>query len=197
MKKFLLCFLSVAALTTARAQNYYSESTTLTADGITFSVESIYNVFYRLQNAENVYSHRPTEYLDGTNAEPWDYDPGEIDVESFKKAFTETFTEEEGARLRDGKDAIWVALVKNNRGEVLEVSFSARISPRTSAIPPSKYALYERNLKKYVRWKTITDDEKKLNIMHETRKLIFSYLVPRKIREPNPGDRVDSLVELK
>ncbi len=187
----------IVAAQTVFAQNYYSESTTLTADGITFTVKNKYGVYYNLENAQNVVSHRPTEYLDGTNAEPWDYDPGEIDVESFKKAFTETFTEEEGARLRDGKDAIWVILVKNNRGEVLEVSFSARISPRTSAIPPSKYALYERNLKKYVRWKTITDDEKKLNIMHETRELIFSYLVPRKIREPNPWDRVDSLVEPK
>ena len=187
----------IVAAQTVFAQNYYSESTTLTADGITFTVKNKYGMYYEVENAQNVVSHRPTEYLDGTNAEPWDYDPGEIDVESFKKAFTETFTEEEGARLRDGKDAIWVILVKNNRGEVLEVSFSARISPRTSAIPPSKYALYERNLKKYVRWKTITDDEKKLNIMHETRELIFSYLVPYKIREPNPGDRVDSLVEPK
>ena len=187
----------IVAAQTFFAQNYYSESTTLTADGITFTVKNKYGMYYEVENAQNVVSHRPTEYLDGTNAEPWDYDPGEIDVESFKKAFTETFTEEEGARLRDGKDAIWVILVKNNRGEVLEVSFSARISPRTSAIPPSKYALYERNLKKYVRWKTITDDEKKLNIMHETRELIFSYLVPYKIRKPKPGDRVDSLVELK
>lgn len=197
MRKQLLTLVLSCLAGICLAQNYYAEDAVITVDDITFSVRSIYGAYYEIENIQNKLTSAPTEFLDGSPAGSWEYEPGELDVETFKKAFTETFTEEEGTRLRDEKAALWVMLVKNNRGEVLEVRFSARVSPSTGSITPAKFALYEKNLKKYVRWQEITEDEKKLKFMQETRKLILPYLVPRKLREPDPHNPIDSLQAIR
>ena len=196
MRSFLF-FVAFACATTVHAQYAYVDGTTVTADGITFYVHRPVSACISLSNVRNTLSRQQQQTLQGEPVLPWDIEMGELDFDAFKRAFTETFTEEEAVDMRDRKARIRLFLTKDGNGALLEVAFTFYALPGMPIFPPSKYASYEKNLKKYVRWKTITDDERKLNIMHETRKLIFSYLVPRKIREPNPGDRVDSLVELK
>lgn len=53
--------------------------------------------------------------------------------------------------------------------------------PVTLAIPPSKFARYEKNLKRYIRWKNITEDEKKLKFMHQSLPLNLQALAPKEI----------------
>ncbi len=163
-------------------QNYI-DGEVITAEGITYYVENKYQYYYSLNNVENELIDRDMEDLNGNIINPFEheYEGGELDFDSFERAFRETFSDEEAIRLRDAKSRIYVYMTKNSKGEVLEVAFSVIISPVTLAIPPSKFARYEKNLKKYVRWKNITEDEKKLKFMHQSLPLNLQALAPKEI----------------
>ena len=70
-----------------------------------------------------------------------------------------------------------------------------RATPLTLSIPPEKFAAFEKNLKKYLRWTTVTEDEKKLKFMHESLRVPFAALADVRVLELNPeAERVpDSL----
>lgn len=182
MKKILLCLLAAMCGYEGYGQNYI-DGEVITADGISFFVESKHQFYYTLNNVENELIDRDMEDLNGNIVSPFDHEyvGGELDFDSFKQAFRETFSDEEAIRLRDAKSRIYVYMTKNSKGEVLEVAFSVIISPVTLAIPPSKFARYEKNLKKYVRWKNITEDEKKLKFMHQSLPLNLQALAPKEI----------------
>ncbi len=176
-----LFFVAFACATTAHAQYAYVDGTTVTADSITFYVHRLVSACISLSNVRNTLSRQQQQTLQGEPVLPWDIEMGELDFDAFKRAFTETFTEEEAVDMRDRKARIRLFLTKDGNGALLEVAFTFYALPGMPIFPPSKYASYEKNLKKYVRWKTITDDERKLKFTHESMLLDLRSLVPYKV----------------
>lgn len=148
------------------AQGYYIEGTDVKAGEITYEVGYAWDQLF-LFNVANVKDNERLVFADGSFVREDEYDgisPGEMNLSSLKSAVRETFTEAEYRVLSDGGDQLDVYLVESLEGKILELDFIIRVSPRTLALPPEKYALLEKNLKKHVRF-TVTEDEKKLQFI--------------------------------
>lgn len=138
------------------AQDYYNRDN-VTADGITFAVKRSKYTFL-LSNVLNCKDEIPNWYYkDGTeltteeeiNAVFFKPFPGTIE-----RAVRETFTEKEVASLRLLREApIAVYYVISPEGDILELAYSITAIPQMLSLPPSKFALLEKNLKKYVKFK--------------------------------------------
>lgn len=91
-----------------------------------------------------------------------------------EKAFTETFTREEYELLRtDAEAVLTIGYVISPAGVTEEVSFTIDYVPCMLAIPPSKFALLEKNLKRYVKW-DVNLFGRKLQFMHGMSFVNFS-----------------------
>ena len=136
------------------------------------------NVFMTLDNITNELGDQKIVWIDGTPLTEKEYnllEIGEIDVNGFYKAIRETFSEEEYKVLENGKDRMEVALVVSPNGEILEVGWSIYVTPRTDAITPDQFALFEQNIKKYVTY-TVTEDMKKVQFFRAIHNLNFGML---------------------
>ncbi len=176
--RYLLLLFGISYVSVAQAQYPYMDGTTETADEITFYVERIVPNCIQLKNVCNTLSDRQPENLQGEPVIPWEIEMGELDVEAFKRAFEESFTEDEQILMKERGSKIRLFLTKDSNGSLLEVSFLIYALPGMPIFPPSKFAQYEKNLKKYVRWKNITEDEKKLKFIHESMLLNLRALAP-------------------
>lgn len=192
----ILLALWVCATTNAVAQYPYTHRIDAVANDMTFSVMRAGNVFMTLDNITNELGDQKIVWIDGTPLTEKEYnllEIGEIDVNGFYKAIRETFSEEEYKVLEDGKDRIEVALVVSPNGEILEVGWSIYVTPRTDAITPDQFALFEQNIKKYVTY-TVTEDMKRVRFFRTIHNLNFGMLGVSYFKaELNPGDRSDSL----
>ncbi|MBR5465324.1 MAG: hypothetical protein IKU77_05985 [Alistipes sp.] len=170
------------------AQTIYTHGARISADSITYDVSIFYDLYFELINIENELYNQDLKDLNGQPVSPFDYIGGEMDMLSFKKACTETFTPEELYDLKDKKTRIQLYLTKSNQGELLEVVFQVfhYQNPTVLNVPPEKFATFEKNLKQYVRWATITEDEKNLQFMHETLRVPFDALAPKMLIDKNP-----------
>ena len=131
-----------------------------------------------LSNVENELGNQDIVWTDGTPLTEREYSRiviGDIDVSGFYRAIRETFSEEEYKVLEDGKDRIEVALVVSPNGEILEVGWSIYVTPRTDAITPDQFALFEQNIKKYVTY-TVTEDMKRVQFFRTIHNLNFGLL---------------------
>ncbi len=183
MKNFLLCLLWTISVQFVCAQNYYregfyTEGYDLKADeDITFEVKSS-GITLFLTNVTNELLNKSLAWRDGRLVTPEEYDAmkeGELDIPSVKRAFLETFTEQEYTLLKDGKDYMYLYMNINSEGRMTEVAFFITTTPRTLAIPPEKYALLEKNLKEHLRY-TLSEDEKKLQFFRIDVPIAFQYL---------------------
>lgn len=156
MKKMLSILVALSGIVTAG----YSQTTgyrageQVTADGITFEVEGEFDAVLRMQNIRNRWTDSVRVYYrDGRPLEPENYDlvsataiPG-----SLNRALTATFTESEFEELQAQTDEslILYVTISPAEGRVCEVGF---IMDREAMqlIPPTKFALLEKNLKQYV-----------------------------------------------
>ncbi|WP_418449906.1 hypothetical protein [Alistipes sp.] len=116
------------------------------------------------------------QFRDGTPLGEDDYD--EYDLKSvqstFDQAIRATFTKDEMSNLKNNPPAqMTFYYVVSPEGETIETAF---IIPRKSAVladlPPEKYALLEKNLKKYLRW-TVNDFGKRMKFLHAWRIVDF------------------------
>lgn len=147
-----------------------------------------------LDNVTNELGDQNIVWTDGTPLTEKEYNHleiGVVDVSGFYKAIRETFSEEEYKVLEIGKDRIEVALVVNPNGEILEVGWSIYVSPRTDAITPDQFALFEQNIKKYVTY-TVTEDMKRVQFFRTIHNLNFG-LLGVKYRTMEPDLVLDSL----
>lgn len=150
------------------AQDYYTGKSTVTADGITFSVSVYQGVILSLSNITNTRENSPEVYKDGSPIEPEfeEYAVANTVPGSVEKAFTETFTQQEYEALRqDAAANIDIGYIISPQGVTEEVSFVMDYAPCMLAIPPSKFALLEKNLKRYVKWE-VNLFGRKLQFMH-------------------------------
>lgn len=189
MKKLLIFITFLSVVNYGYSQDWYQDGATLPADGIVYKVERMkYTVV--LSNEKNVVSNLPNWcYKDGKELKTEE----EYDAVYFKmiskdglfRAFGETFSEEELAPLRLLKDSpLTLFYAVGPEGDMLEIVFFLDIEPELMSIPPYKFALLERKLKSYVKFK-INHYGQKLGFMHGSIFINFSAL--QLIRDVPPG----------
>lgn len=170
------------------AQYPYTHRVDAVAKDMTFSVLRGADVFMTLSNVENELGNQDIVWTDGTPLTEREYSRiaiGDIDVSGFYRAIRETFSEEEYKVLETNKDRMEVILTGSPTGQVLEVTWMINVTPRTDAITPDQFALFEQNIKKYVTY-TVTEDMKKLQFFRAIHNLNFGMLGV-KYRDSNPG----------
>lgn len=109
------------------------------------------------------------QFKDGTPLDEYDYDSYELSANqaSYDRAIRSTFTKKEFDALAKNPPAqMTIYYVVSPGGETLEVAF---IIPKESKIlidlPPEKFALLEKNLKKNLKW-TVNDFGKQMLFLH-------------------------------
>ena len=145
----ILLALLVCATTNAVAQTPYADGARITADSITYAVENVHDVYYRLVNIDNKYTDKTPIDLNGNPISPddFEYKMGVLDVESLRQAITATFSHDELAALGATKSGIRLFFTINNLGELLEIVFQVYVIPTVCDIPITKFELFEKNLK--------------------------------------------------
>lgn len=188
MKSFIL-LIALLVAGSGYCQDWYQDGATLPADGIVYKVERMkYTVV--LSNKKNVVSNLPNWcYKDGTELKTEEeYDAVDFKMISYEGlfyAFGETFSEEELAPLRLlKKSPFLLAYSAGPDGNMLEVSYILDAIPELMSIPPYKYAMLERKLKSYVKFK-VNHYGQKLGFMHGSIFIFFSTIPP--ISELPPG----------
>ena len=181
----------------ASCQSYYVDGEDVKAGNYVYEVKvrpwsiSLYNVQNRLIDSDLVYA-------DGTYVTEDEYNRmvlGKLDMQTLEKAVMETFTEDEYRSLSDHKDQMTLLFVKSPEGRLAEVGFMIDASPRTLGFPPEKYALFEANMKKYVRF-SVTEDEKQLRFSRAFYFLHFENLHLHYLK-PGGGTPIGPDAELK
>ncbi len=180
MKKILLATLlfSICNLK-GIAQNYYQDQESVYSSGITYNVELDPFVLI-LNNASNRLIRGRWTYKNGTVMES-DSDVNylnaevKIDPETLEKAFKETFTNGEYQKLKKVTDAKFEIhlVIADNLIQELEFLIDIYEDPVFLQIPPAKYALLEKNIKKYVKVST-NECAKKFKYMHLSKFIDFS-----------------------
>lgn len=197
MKKLIILFGALFCCSISYAQTIYTDGAVISADSITYEISVWHDFYYTVINVENELYDQDLQDLNGQTVSPFDYYGAEMDMQSFQQAFFATFTSEETAVFRDNNVKMNIFFTKNNEGRLLEVVFHVYLykTPFAAQIPPEKFAAFEKNLKKYLRWTTVTEDEKKLKFMHEMMRVPFAALADVRVLELNPeAERVpDSL----
>lgn len=188
MKSFIL-LIALLVAGSGYSQDWYQDGATLPADGIVYKVERMkYTVV--LSNEKNVVSNLPNWcYKDGTELKTEEeYDAVDFKMISYEGlfyAFGEAFSEEELAPLRLlKKSPFLLAYSAGPDGNMLEVSYILDAIPELMSIPPYKYAMLERKLKSYVKFK-VNHYGQKLGFMHGSIFIFFSTIPP--ISELPPG----------
>lgn len=183
---FLLIFV-ISNVFTALSQTLYTDGARLTADSITYAVETKFNVFFSLVNTQNTLCHQQPIDLNGNVVPPeaLEYELGELDAESLRQAITATFNQEELAILGATKSGVRLILTKNNLGELLEVEFAVYINPVSLTIPIYKFELFEKNLKEYIRF-YLSDFEKNLQFSHSSILIRWERYAPNMLIDKNP-----------
>ncbi len=155
MKK-LIWLLTLCFVADCYAQDWYRDGDTVCAGGITYNVKvDKYSVI--LSNTAN---KLPTDgklyYKNGSEIVAQDeYEAvfGHSVPGSVERALRNTFTSDEIAPLWDVKESqMSICYLVSPEGDTMEVVFVVNNIPEMLAIPPEKFALLERNLKKYVKW---------------------------------------------
>ena len=155
MKNLVLSILALCSIGAVYSQTYYVPGQQVSAEGITFNVISGGKYTLALENAENTMGEvNQLYYKDGTPLEPENYEvvsaspaPGMI-----AKALTSTFTKEEFEQLRKIDDSLIISFYITPDGQIIEIAYIMG-KESMQCITPSKFALLEQNLKKYLTFK--------------------------------------------
>ena len=168
MKRIFSIISALGCVLSVSAQDYYTGRDQVSADGITFSVSVYQGLILSLSNIANTRGDAPEVYKDGSPIEPEfeEYAVANTVPGCVEKAFTETFTQEEYEMLKQDPTAnIDIGYIISPQGVTEEVSFVMDYAPCMLRIPPAKYALLEKNLKRYVKW-DVNLFGRKLQFMH-------------------------------
>ena len=179
MKKTAI-FLSVSLLAVqASAQEYYHDGVEVCSNGITYDVKLNFLALI-LTNKANSLIYGTWTYPDGSIIKS-DHDENLLNTElefeenSFKEALKKTFTKAEYQKLtqvREPKFEIYL-VISDDVIEELEFMMDIYEAPIFLLIPPAKYALLEKNIKKYVKIEA-NEYAKKFRYMHLSKFVDFS-----------------------
>ena len=197
MKKhlFLYVLIFLSPLKLLYGQDAFNRTKNVTAGDITFLQRtSQYVIGY--SNILNKWINAPyLQFKDGTPLDEYDYDAFDLKSSqaSFDQAIRMTFTKKEMDELKNNPPArMTFYYVVSPEGETLEVAF---IIPKESKIltdlPPEKFALLEKNLKKYLKW-TVDDFGKTMLFLHAWRIVDFPTMKIQYPLFPSAGGTVGS-----
>ncbi len=147
MKKSLLILFLAATVSDVFAQDYYTDKSTVTANGITYRVESQFDNYmlcvYDQTNTREPFA--PLRYHNGTEADRKRL--GRLlylAAHNENEILTATFTKEEYAKLQKTQNnSFYVALIVSPEGDVIEVYFYFKPLPEFLALSPEKLALLD------------------------------------------------------
>jgi hypothetical protein len=177
MRNIFLLLLMAFCAELCPAQNYYTDKSEVTANGIIYKVTDMGKYVFSLHNISNTLGDETeTYYKDGRKLEYENYYKIRTKplAGTMAKAFTETFTKAEYNELRKIKDALMIIhFFINPDGTIIELRFTLDKEPEMLSIPPSKFALLEKNLKKYVTFE-LSDFAKGLKNIYRPNNINFS-----------------------
>lgn len=180
MKSYILSIVLFCAAGSVAAQDFYKDDVPVYSNGITSDVK-LNILSLRLKNKANSLIWGTWTYPDGSIIKS-DHDDNlvntvlEFEKESFNEALKKTFTKAEFDKLRAVKGIKFnIYCVIDNNLNIRELDFYMSIydDPIFLQIPPEKYALLEKNIKKYVKI-TANEYAKKFKYMHATKYVDFS-----------------------
>ena len=182
MKKyFLLVVLFVMSQPLfAQSAYHYDRDTVVCANGERYTISDNAYKFKVVKDGYTLYNQETVDFQ-GNVILPGAYYGAGVVIDSFWQAFTETFTEEEIAVMRDAEEPtiIRIYITKDHNGKALEVVLSIWKTAGVVVIAPHKWAQYEQNLKKYVQWHEVTEDEKNMPFSHHSYRIGKRDLVRR------------------
>ena len=176
------------------AQSYdYGRDTVLMDGGRCYYIKDRLGFAFDFVNsAYTLYDQQMTDFQ-GNVIHTGEYYGSGVVIDSFWQAFTETFTEEEIAVMRDAnpRTIIYIFVTKDNTGKALEVVFTVWKRPGVINLPPERWAQYEQNIKTYLRWNGITEDERNAPFSHhfyriDKRDLVRRFAVLPDVEPINP-----------
>lgn len=146
---------------------------TIEVDGITYErimeKNGTNRVTFDLANIENRLSSQWYRLKDGSRPPKKDesYDHGKVDMTAMRRAIRSVFTAEENRILGEEKAQIWMNLVFDvDTGAVLEVDFINRPTPTLVSLPLSKFATFEKNIKRWVTTHVTDPDTRQLQFVN-------------------------------
>lgn len=146
---------------------------TIEVDGITYErimeKNGTNRVTFDLANIENRLSSQWYRLKDGSRPHKKDesYDHGKVDMTAMRRAIRSVFTAEENRILGEEKAQIWMNLVFDvDTGAVLEVDFINRPTPTLVSLPLSKFATFEKNIKRWVTTHVTDPDTRQLQFVN-------------------------------
>ena len=198
MKNLVLSILALCSIGAVYSQNYYIPGTQVSAEGITYNVTKVGDYTMVLTNAGNTMGDvKQLYYKDGKPLEAENYNsvsarpaPG-----MFAKALTSTFTKPEFEELRQIEKPLIVAFYISPDGNILDLVFTWSAISDMQRIPPSKFALLEQNLKKYVTFE-VNPLGRRLQFMSGFRFINFSKIQLYYPGDPQPGIK-DPQIDMK
>lgn len=198
MKSLVLSILALCSVGALYSQNYYIPGTQVSAEGITYNVTKVGDYTMVLTNAGNTMGDvKQLYYKDGKPLEAENYNsvsarpaPG-----MFAKALTSTFTKPEFEELRQIEKPLIVAFYISPDGNILDLVFTWSAISDMQRIPPSKFALLEQNLKKYVTFE-VNPLGRRLQFMSGFRFINFSKIQLYYPGDPQPGIK-DPQIDMK
>lgn len=192
MKNLFLLIVITLSTSIVYAQTPYADGTRVTADSITYAVENVHGVYYRLVNIDNKHTDKTPIDLNGNPISPddFEYKMGVLDVESLRQAITATFSHDELAALGATKSGIRLFFTINNLGELLEIVFQVYVIPTVCDISITKFELFEKNLKKYLRFPELSEFEKNLQFSHSSILIRWERYAPKMLIEKDPNTEI-------
>lgn len=198
MKSLVLSILALCSVMAGYSQDYYIPGTQVSAEGITYNVTKVGDYTMVLTNAGNTMGDvKQLYYKDGKPLEAENYNsvsarpaPG-----MFAKALTSTFTKPEFEELRQIEKPLIVAFYISPDGNILDLVFTWSAISDMQRIPPSKFALLEQNLKKYVTFE-VNPLGRRLQFMSGFRFINFSKIQLYYPGDPQPGIK-DPQIDMK
>ncbi len=175
-RRLLAILIFLSPVEVLSGQTLFDRTETVVAGTVVFTKKtSRYVIGY--SNVANQWIDAPyLQFKDGTPLDEYDYDAYDLKSSqaSFDQAIRMTFTKKEMDELKNNPPAqMTFYYVVSPEGETLEVAF---IIPKESSIlidlPLKKYALLEKNLKKYLKW-TVNDFGKTMKFLHAWRIVDF------------------------
>lgn len=173
MKNYYLLVGLLCAVQSIAAQTpyCYEQDTTITVGGEKYYVLTKLGSFELINTNYTLYDQEMVDFQ-GNVIEPGDYYGAGVVKETYWQAFTETFTDEEIALMRDSEQPlptiIYIFVTKDHTGKAIEVLASAWKNQGTMGVPPEKWAQFVQNIQQYVRWYGVTEDERNTPFSHHT-----------------------------
>ena len=167
---FILLLFTVQSLA-AQMPYCYEQDTIVTVGSESYYIIDKHYKFKIINTKYTLYDQEMVDFQ-GNTIEPGDYYGAGVVKETYWQAFTETFTDEEIALMRDSEQPlptiIYVFVTKDHTGKAIEVLVSAWKNQGTMGVPPEKWAQFVQNIKQYVRWYGVTEDERNSPFSHHT-----------------------------